>query len=190
MLKKFTVIIKENFQIFALILLILSAAISSIYFKYDKNNNSQNYNNFIENIYLKKTINHILDNLESKYRKVDHRIRSGETFDKILKDYSIDKQEIINIKNSLTKKVNLNKLNTKQSIKFSLDKTNNKIKEFTFQISNTEKIYLRRNIKNDKFNQEIITIKLDKKIIYKENTILQSLYKASTDQNIPANTII
>jgi murein DD-endopeptidase MepM/ murein hydrolase activator NlpD len=33
-------------------------------------------------------------------------------------------------------------------------------------------------------------LKLDKKIIFKENTILQSLYKAATDQNIPPNTII
>jgi alanyl-tRNA synthetase len=33
-------------------------------------------------------------------------------------------------------------------------------------------------------------VKLDKKVIFKENTILQSLYKAATDQNIPPNTII
>ena len=33
-------------------------------------------------------------------------------------------------------------------------------------------------------------MKLDKKVIFKENTILQSLYKAATDQNIPPNTII
>jgi murein DD-endopeptidase MepM/ murein hydrolase activator NlpD len=81
-------------------------------------------------------------------------------------------------------------MSTKQSIQFSLDQTNNKITEFTFQISNTEKIYLTRNIENNKFNKEIISIKLDKKIIYKENIILQSLYKSATDQNIPANTII
>ena len=31
---------------------------------------------------------------------------------------------------------------------------------------------------------------LDKKIIYKENIILQSLYKSASDQNVPANTII
>ena len=31
---------------------------------------------------------------------------------------------------------------------------------------------------------------MDKKIIYKENLILQSLYKAATDEKIPANIII
>jgi murein DD-endopeptidase MepM/ murein hydrolase activator NlpD len=81
-------------------------------------------------------------------------------------------------------------LNTKQIIQFNLDKTNNKISEFVYQTSNTQKIFLKRNIKNDKFNEEILSIKLDKKIVYNENIILQSLYKAATDQNIPANTII
>jgi murein DD-endopeptidase MepM/ murein hydrolase activator NlpD len=49
---------------------------------------------------------------------------------------------------------------------------------------------LTRNDENSKFNQEIQSIKLNKKIIFKENTILQSLYKAAVDQSIPPNTII
>ena len=58
------------------------------------------------------------------------------------------------------------------------------------QISNTEKIYLSKNSEDLEFDEKILSIKLDKKIIYKENIILQSLYKAATDQNIPPNTII
>ncbi len=42
----------------------------------------------------------------------------------------------------------------------------------------------------DEFNQQIILTKLDKKIIYQENIILQSLYKSAIDKKIPANTII
>ena len=190
MLKKLIVTIKKNFEIFSLILLIITTALLTTYFNYNQKIKIQNYNNFINNIYLKKTLNHIINNLEPKYKKINHKIKSGETFDKILNSYSIDKKEIIAIKNNLKKKVNLNNLNTKQSIQFNLDQTNNKIKEFTFQISNTKKIYLVRNIKNDKFDQETISIKLNKKIIYKENIILQSLYKSATDENIPANTII
>ena len=190
MLKKITLKIKKNFAIVSLVLLIAVTALSTTYFNYNKRIHNQNFNNFINNIYLKKTITHIFNNLDPKYKKINHKIKSGETFDKILKNYSIDKKEIIEIKNNLKNKVNLNKLNTKQSIQFNLDKTNNKITEFTFQISNTEKIYLKRSIENDNFNQEILTIKLNKKIIYKENLILQSLYQAATNQNIPINTII
>ncbi|MDC0943838.1 M23 family metallopeptidase, partial [Candidatus Pelagibacter sp.] len=51
-------------------------------------------------------------------------------------------------------------------------------------------IFLSRKNQEKKFNQEIITLKLDKKIIYKENIILQSLYKSAMDEKIPANTIV
>jgi len=183
-------IIKKNFDIFGLACLIIITALWTSYFNYKKNLEENKYHSFIDNVYFKKTLNHIVDNLDPKYKKVQHKIRSGETFDKILEFYSIEKEEIIKIKNSLKKKTNLNKLNTKQIIKFSLDKTDNKIKEFTFQVSNTQKIFLVRNNENDNFKEEILSIKLNKKIIYKENIILQSLYKAATDQRIPVNTII
>jgi murein DD-endopeptidase MepM/ murein hydrolase activator NlpD len=81
-------------------------------------------------------------------------------------------------------------LNTNQKIQITIDQTNNKITEFIFQISNTEKIILSKTKGNTEFNEEILTVKLEKKIIYKENIILQSLYKAATDENIPPNTII
>ena len=181
---------KKNIEIFGLIILIFITATSTSYFNYKKNLAINSYNNLIDNVYFKKTLSQIINNLDPKYKKIKHKIKSGETFDKILEVYLIDKSEIIKIKNSLNKKVNLNKLNTKQVIQFSLDKTNNKIEEFTYQISNTQKIYLKRNIKEDSFDEEILSIKLEKKIIYKENLIIQSLYKAATDQKIPANTII
>ena len=182
--------IKKNFEIFGLVLLILFTAISTSYFNSTKKDNLEIYDNFIDNIYFKKTLTHIVENLEPKYKKIKHKIRSGETFDTILESYSIEKKEIIKIKNSLKKKVNLNKLNTKQIIEFSLDKTTNQINEFTFQISNKQKIFLVRDNSKNTFNDEIISIKLDKKIVYKENLILQSLYKAATDEKIPANIII
>jgi murein DD-endopeptidase MepM/ murein hydrolase activator NlpD len=190
MLKTFTHKIKKNFGIFSLVLLIIITSLSTTFFNHKKNIKNQNFENFVDNIYLKKTLNYLINNLEPKYKKISHKVKSGETFDKILDDYSIDKKEIILIKKNLLEKFNINNLNTKQSIEFKIDQTNNKIKEFVFQISNTEKIYLKRNIDDDNFDQEVLSVKLDKKILYKENIILQSLYKSATDQNIPANTII
>ena len=182
--------IKKNFEIFSLVLLISITAFSTSFLNYSKKNNEQIYNNLIDNIYFKKTLKHIVENLEPKIKKVKHKIRTGETFDNILDSYSIENSEIIKIKNSLKKKLNLNKLNTKQIIEFSLDKTNNKITEFSLQISNTQKINLKRDITSDNFNEKTISIKLNKEVVYKENLILQSLYKSATDQNIPANIIV
>ena len=190
MLKFFKINIKKNFEIVSLVALIIFTIILTSLFNYNKKINNNSYINFIDNIYLKKTLNHLINNLEPKYKKVKHKIKKNETFDKILINYSIDKIEINKIKKTLEKNINLNKLSTKQIIYFSLDKTNNKIVEFTYQISNTQKIYLKRDIKNDNFAEEIVSIKLDKNIIYKENIILQSLYKSATDEKIPANIII
>jgi len=190
MLKKITLPLTRNMKVIALIFFLIITITISLYLNYEKNLNDRKYNNFINNVYFQKTLNKIINNLEPRYKIYNHKIKSGETFDKILSDYSIDKEEVKILKESLLKKININKLNTNQKIQITLDQTNNKIKEFIFKISNTEKVYLSRDDENTKFNQEILTIKLDKKIIYKENIILQSLYKASTDQSIPPNTII
>jgi len=180
----------KNLQTLGLIFLIILTIVIATISNHQKKVNKYQYNNFINNIYLKKTLNEIINNLEPRYKKFNHKIKSGETFDQILSGYSIEKEEIVAIKESLLKKFNINKLNTNQKIIIILDQTNNKIKEFIFQISNTEKIYLSKNSEETKFNEKILTLKLDKKIIFIENIILQSLYKAATDQNIPANTII
>ena len=177
-------------KILGLFFLLFFTIAVALYINHQKNLNLIKYNNLLNNIYLKKTISEIINNLEPRFKKYNHKIKPGETFDKILKKYSINKKEIIEIKENLFKKVNINKLNTNQKIQIIVDQTNNRIKEFIFQISNTEKIYLSRVNGKTKFNQKIVTLKLDKKIIFKENTILQSLYKAATDQNIPPNTII
>ncbi|MDC1153777.1 peptidoglycan DD-metalloendopeptidase family protein [Candidatus Pelagibacter sp.] len=190
MLKKIKSSLLNNLKIFGLILLIIFTIIVATLSNHQKKLSKNQHNNIIDNIYFKKTLNEIVNNLEPRYKKYNHKIKSGETFDKILDSYSINKNEINAIKQSLSKKVNINKLNTNQKIHIILDKTNNKIKEFIFQISNTEKIYLSKNSEDLEFDEKILSIKLDKKIIYKENIILQSLYKAATDQNIPPNTII
>ncbi len=182
--------LKKNLEIFALLSLIISATIFTSYYNYKKTIDNKIYNNFIDNIYFKKTLKTLVNNLEPKFKKIKHKIQSGETFDKILKNYGIDKQEVIKIKNSLSKTINLNQLSTKQIIQFTLDKTNNKIVNFSYQISNVEKIFLERIIEDDTFKKTNLLIKLNKEIIYKENIILQSLYKAAMDEKIPPNTII
>ena len=75
-------------------------------------------------------------------------------------------------------------------MKFTIDQTNNLVKDFTFQISNTEKIYLARNNETEEFNQKILVTKLSKKVIYRENIISDSLYRSAVKEKVPANIII
>ena len=182
--------IKNKNEIIALIFLLILTITLTTYYNYTKKKIQISYNEIINNIYFKKTTNHFLNKLEPKFKKIRHKISGGETFDNILNEYQIDKKEIENLKNKLSEKINLNKLNTNQKIYLTIDQSNNKIKDFIFQISNKERILLTRDEEKDDFNQEILLTKLDKKIVYQENIILQSLYKSAIDKRIPANTII
>ena len=190
MRKKLATLFFDNSRIILLVFLIIFTTIIATFSAYQKRINNNKFNDLISNTYLKKTLREIVNNLEPKYKTYNHRIKSGETFDKILNGYSIDKEQVKAIKENLSKKTDINKLNTNQRIKITVDQTNNKIKEFIFQISNTEKVILSKTNEISKFNEEVLVLKLNKKIIYNENVILQSLYKAATDQNIPPNTII
>ncbi len=182
--------LKKNTEIAALALLLFITIISTTYYNHNKKKIYNNYKNIINNIYLKKTVNHIFDNLEPKFKKITHKVKDGETFDRILEEYSVSKSEISNIKKKLSKKINLNKLNTNQKIKLTIDQSNNLVKEFVFQTSNTEKIYLSKDNENNDFEQRTVLTKLNKEIVYKENIILNSLYKSAVNKKIPINTIV
>ena len=182
--------IKNKNELFALSILIIVTIVFTNFFTHTKKKINNNYREVINNIYFKKTTKHFLDNIEPKFKKIRHQVKTGETFDNILNQYSIQKKEIQNIKNTLSKKIDLNKLNTTQKFYFTIDQSNNSIKKFIFQLSNKERLYLTKDDQAENFNQKILITKLNKKIIYQENIILQSLYKSAIDRKIPANTII
>ena len=190
MVKKIKIKIKKNLEIFSLILLLLITVTFTSYHNFNKKKVLNSYSDLLNNVYLKKSISHLFDNLEPRFKKIEHRVNIGETFDKILEQYSVEQSEIKQIKNELSKKININKLNLNHKFQFTVDQTNFLVKEFIFQVSKTEKIYLSRSNVDDKFNQKILVTKLKKNIVYNENIILTSLYKSAINEKIPVNIII
>ena len=155
--------IKKNPEALALSLLILISIISTTYYNFNKEKILFNYKNLINNVYLKKTIHHVFNNLEPKFKKIEHKILPGETFDDILKRYSISNEEITEIKKNLPKEININRLNTSQKIFLTIDQSKQLLKEFVIQLSTTKKVYLTRDINKNNFNQKILVTKLSKK---------------------------
>ena len=182
--------IKKSPEAVALSILILISIISTTYYNFNKEKILSNYKNLFYNVYLKKTANHIFNNLEPKFKKIEHKIKKGETFDQVLKMYFVSENEISEIKKNLSKEVNLDKLNTSQKISITIDQSKNLVKEFIFQISTTKKIYLTKDLELDNFKQKTLVTKLSKKIIYSENIIFNSLYKSAVDKKIPVGAII
>ncbi len=182
--------INKNTEVIALTLVILIAVISTTYYNSNKQKIYDNYKNIVNNIFFKKTIKYLIDNLEPKFKKISHEVSLGETFVSILENYSVNQSEIQEIKNKLSKKIDINRLSKDQKIELTIDQSSNLVKEFIFKVSNKEKIYLSRDTKTDKFDQKILFTKLKKNTVYKENIILNSLYKSAVDQKIPANIIL
>ena len=184
-------IIKKNIEItFLFLLLLITISSTSIYNK-KKVLIDENYKNLINNIYFQKSINQIFDNLVPRYKNIDHKISSGETFDKILNNYSIPNEEINQIKKKLNSDYDINNLQPNLEIKITIDQSNNKkITSFLFPVSRTEKIQLTRNLDNNLFEKKIIITNLNKKIVFKEGKITQSLYKTAIDLKVQPNVII
>jgi murein DD-endopeptidase MepM/ murein hydrolase activator NlpD len=184
-------VIKKNVEIIFLFFLLLIAILSTDIYNKKKILINKNYKNLINNIYFQKSIDQIFDNLVPRYKNIDHKISNGETFDKILNNYSIPNEEINKIKKKLNTDYDINNLKPNLEIKVTIDRSNNKkIIYFLFPVSRTKKIQLTRNLDNNLFEKKIIITNLDKKIIFKEGKITQSLYKTAIDLKIQPNVII
>ena len=190
-LNKISKLLKRNAEFTFLLLLISITIISTTFYNDRKILINENYKSLISNTYFQESIKHIISNLAPKYKNIDHKILPGETFNSILKNYSVSDFEINKIKNTLNKDYNLNNLKTNLNIKFIIDiSNNNKVTSFLFPVSRTEKIKLTKNLETNAFKKEKIITNLNKKIVFKEGKIFQSLYKSATDLSIQPNIIV
>tara|TARA_A100001011_G_C14239239_1_gene812484 strand:- start:50 stop:1342 length:1293 start_codon:yes stop_codon:yes gene_type:complete len=182
--------IKKNTQVSALFVLIILVVLTTSYYNHSKKITEKNIDNLLNNIYLEKTLGHLFDILEPRFKKINHKIRSGETLRKILENYSVQNSEIGILTKKLSNNTNLNQINKGQIIQITIDQSKKKVSKLIYPISKTKKITLTRNIETGKFDEKIVVTELSKEIIYKENTILRSLYRSAVDVDIPPNIII
>jgi hypothetical protein len=68
--------VKRNLKVLGLIFIIIFTITIATLSNHKKKISSNEYSNFIENIYLKKTLNEIVNSLEPRYKKYNHKIKS------------------------------------------------------------------------------------------------------------------
>jgi len=190
-LPKFKSVIKKNLEFAILIATALFVILVVQTFNFIKEERKKHIFEVLSNIYFEKTLHIIFNSLEPKYIDIQHKVSPGENFNSILTKHEIPLKEINKIKKELSKKNNLNKLKANQIIKFTVDVSDSKkIISFLYPISRTKKIRVVRNFVSDNFDYQEIITDLNKKIIYKEGKILQSLYKSAINQKIQPNIIV
>jgi len=184
-------LIKKNIEISLIFLLLLITIVSTTLYNNYKELINENYKDLINNIYFQKSVSEIFDNLTPRYKNINHKVLNGETFDKILDNYLVPKNEIQELKKNLASEYNLNNLKTNMDLIFTIDQSNNKkVTSFMLPVSRTKKIQLTRNLETDSFDKKIIITNLIKKNVFKEGKILQSLYKAAINLDIKPNIIV
>ena len=65
---------KHKIEFKVLLFLIVISSIFTTYYNFEKNKKNETLNNLIDNVYLKKSLNHIIKNLEPKYERIKHRV--------------------------------------------------------------------------------------------------------------------
>ena len=144
----------------------------------------------VNNIYLKKTLTTIYNNFEPKLLNIEHEILEGESLNNILNIYSNKKDEKIEILRLFRKNTKLNTIKANSLIEIIKDQSKNEIIHLSYKVSNNKTLLIKKKINSNKYISEIIITKLDLDIKYKENIILNSLYKSAINEKIPVSIII
>jgi len=184
-------LILNHIHILALILLILISIFSTNYYSSYKKNQIAALENIIENIYLKKTTDLFINSLKPRFETINYIIETGDTFEKILNEINVPKNEKIKILKKISKFKFVNKLYKNQKISFKVDRKNPiKILWFSVQTSKTKTINFYRNTAIDDFEYKEIEKNLKQIIVFKEAEITNSLYSSAIDIGIQPNVII
>jgi len=190
-LSKIQKFISKNVEFFLLFTLIVFAIFSTQVYNFNKEKTIRNFINLTNNIYFQKSLEHIFNNLQPKYKIIEHTVSKGESFNSILNSYKISNTEVKKVNTALSKIKYSKKLRVNQVIKFKIDQTGNKkIVYLLYPVSKTKKIEITRDLEKNIFlNRELIT-NLNKRIVFKEGKITHSLYKTATNLEIPINLIV
>ncbi len=181
----------KHFHFIALIFLIFTGILSTNYYLNYKKSQINYLLDALDNIYLKKTLSSLSDSINPRYRNYEILVKTGDSFEKILRSIELSKTETEKILVLLNNNKNLKKIKKNQKISFKVDiKEPIKVLEFSTQISNTKLIKFSRDIKSDNYKYSEINKNLIKNLNYKESNIKKSLYASAIKQKIPANIII
>ena len=188
--KSFQPILKKNFEVLVVIVLFLFAVLITKIYNESKEIYKKRYINLVNNLYFQKTINHFLNEVQPKLEYVEYIISQNESLNSIFKVNKVSDSEAALLEKSLKNNNSFKNLKAGQILKFTIDRENNTITKILFPVNNIKKIELIREIGTNKFVFTEILENLNKKIIFKEGKITQSLYKSAIDLDIKPNIIV
>ena len=183
--------LKEYSIFFWIILLTIILAFSSFIYSKGKIEQSEQLRDTLDNIYLKKVIKEISNNLKPRYTSISYVSKSGDTHQSIIENLKISKTEKKLLLNSILNEKSLRILRINQRFTFKLDHlSEQKIIEFKIQTDRKNEVLFQKSSSENKFLSKKIKKNYEKKLVYKETIITNSLYDSAINLGIKPNIII
>ena len=182
----------KEYSIFIWLILIsfLGIITYSIYLS-NKLEQSKKISSSLQNIYLKKTISEITNNLEPRFTYIKYISKAGDNFQGIIDNLNVSKKEKEKILSSIKNEKNLKILRVNQKFLFKLDNlSSEKVIEFKIETDRKNEIVFAKSVENSNFVSKIIKKNFQKNLVYKETLITTSLYNNAIQLGISPNIII
>ena len=181
---------KHSVFIWLFIVTILALALSKIN-TISNNEKINQINNSLENIYLRKTIKEITNNLKPRYLTIHYVSKTGDTYQSIINKLNINKKEKKILLENILKEKSLKILKINQKFTFKFDNlSKKKIIEFKIETDKKNEILFSKINNQDKFISKQIEKNFKKNVVYKETVITNSLYNSAINLGIKPNIII
>ena len=144
-----------------------------------------------ENIYVKKIVREITQNLEPRYTSQNYSAQPGDTYENIIKKLEISNEEKKIILDTILNEKSLKILNINQKFFFKFDNLyKSKVIEFKIETDKKNEIVFKRIVDKNIFVSKKIKKNFRKRLVYKETIITNSLYNSAINLGIKPNIII
>ena len=182
---------KEYSVFIWLILITFIGLIFATIFTTNESIRSAKIKSSLKNIYLKKIIKEIAENLEPRYTNIEYISESGDTHQSIINELEIKKSEKKLILDTINKEESLKVLKINQKFKFKFDNLlEEKIIEFKIETDKKNEILFIKSEDKNIFISKKIKKNFKKKLVYKETVITNSLYNSAINLGIKPNIIL
>ena len=182
---------KDYYIFFWLILIAVIGVFVTTIYNDSKEERNKKIIESLNNIYLKKTIQEITNNLSPRFRVIEYTSKSGDTYEDIVENLDINKKEKKNLLKTILNEKSLKILRINQKFTFKFDNlSEQKIIEFKIETDKKNQIVFNKIKNENKFVSKKIKKNFIKKLVYKETIITSSLYNSAINLGIKPNIII
>ena len=176
--------------IWLIFITLLGVFISNIY-SINKVSQNKIIESSLQNIYLKKTISEITNNLKPRFTYFEYLSKPGDNFELIINQLNISKKEKKKILKSIKKQKTLKVLKINQKFTFKLDNlSSDKVVEFKIETDKKNEILFTKSSDKKIFETKFVKKNYKKEIVYKETIISSSLYDSAVRVNISPSIIV